>query len=85
MEILVQYNDFIKYQENYHTTYLDIKHKYRIWSKSKTSVLNNFNTINEIFDGIETEYSIINTNGNYKILFNTKSGTGYCFDLFKEL
>lgn len=43
-----------------------------------------FGLINEIFEGIETEYTINKNDDNYLIMFKTKSNTEYRFDLWNE-
>ena len=83
MEILVKLEHFLDYQKKNHTTYLDKKNKYRIWSKSKTKLLEkiDINSINEMLDGIKTFYEMFKDDkNNYKILFKTK-GNDYRFDL----
>jgi len=84
MLIMVKFNDFISYQEKYNTTYLDKLHNYQIWAKSKSFVLNGFDKVYEMFNGIETKYKIENINDDYLITFKTKSDTEYVFELKKE-
>ena len=84
MQILVKFDDFILYQEKYNTYYLDKKHSYRIWSPAKSFVLNGFKPVNEMFDGIKTEYIITNINDDFQIFFISDSGNEYKFDLKKE-
>lgn len=84
MQIVVNYKDFISYQEKYKTTYIDKENKYQIWAPSKSNILNGFQEINEIFDGIKTEYDIQKSNDNYQISFKSKSENEYKFDLVKD-
>ena len=84
MQILVNFQSFISYQEKYGTTYLDKKNKYRIWSPSKQYILNGFKKVNEMFDGIETKYNMEKNDDNYLITFTSNSGNEYRLDLFKD-
>lgn len=88
MDILVKIEDFIDYQDKYKTTYLDKKNNYRIWSRTKEKILENlegYETINEILDGTETSYNIsCDKQGNYMLIFFTKKGNKYRFDLQHE-
>lgn len=85
MNILVKYEDYKSYVEIHKSPYLDKKNKYRIWSKSKDFILNGFEEINEeIFNGTETDYNLTKNGDNYLIIFNTKSGNEYRFDIIKE-
>ena len=85
MNILVKFEHFMSYQEKYGTYYLDKKNKYSIHSNSKSTILNNFVPLNEMFDGIKTKYTLENKDNKYEIFFITDSNTEYRFDLFKEL
>jgi hypothetical protein len=86
MTIYVKYEDFINYQKEHHTFYLDKKNRYRLFSSSKQTLLNDFNQVNEMFDGIYTDYefSSESTNENICVVFYTNSDTKYRFDLSKE-
>ena len=85
MQILVKFEHFILYQEKYDTYYLDKKNKYSIRINSKSTLLNNFVKVYEMFDGIKTQYKLENKDNKYEIFFTTNSNTEYRFDLFKEL
>ena len=87
MNIKVKFDDFINYQKEHNTYYLDKKNKYRLWSNSKDSLFKSANwKINEMFDGIKTnyEFSPESTPDNMCIIFYSKSKTKYRFDLIKE-
>jgi hypothetical protein len=43
-----------------------------------------FGAIQEAFEGIETDYNIIQNGNNYLIKFKTNSGTEYRFDIWNE-
>ena len=84
MEILVKLEHFVEYQTKYNTTYLDKKVKYRIWSRSKNTILEKIDNVNEILDGTKTVYtSFKDENNNFKLIFNTKHNK-YRFDLQHE-
>lgn len=85
MQILVKYDNYISFQEKNNTFYLDKKNKYSIYSPSKSEILNGFKKINEIFEGIYTEYTIDKINNDYLIKFISNSGIEYRFDLFNEV
>lgn len=86
MTIKVKLEDFIRYQKENGTYYLDKKNKYRIWASSKSRVINGFKKVNELYDGIYTEYNFSpeSTNDNMCVTFYTKSKNKYRFDLQKE-
>lgn len=84
MYIRVKFEHFIKFQKENNTYYLDKKNKYYVYSPSKETILNGFEKVNEMFDGIETEYELQKTNNGYLILFLSKSGNEYRFDLLQE-
>lgn len=84
MYIEVKLEHFLKYQQEHNSYYLDKKNRYYINYPSKNIILNNFIKINEIFDGIETEYHVEEKDNNYLILFSTKSNNEYRFDLLLE-
>lgn len=86
MNIKVKLEDFVSYQKENGTYYLDKKNKYSIWSSSKYRVINGFKPVNELFDGIQTEYDFSpeSTNDNMCVIFYTKSKNKYRFDLQKE-
>ena len=46
--------------------------------------LNNFEPINEVFEGTETNYTIQKKGNDYLLLFKTKSNTGYRIDLIQD-
>lgn len=87
IHVKVKFDDFINYQKENGTYYLDKKYGYSIWASSKSRMLNGFKPLNEIFDGIESdyEYSPESTENKLCIIFYTKSNTKYRFDLSKEL
>ena len=80
--IHVKLKEYLNYQEKYGTTYLDKENGYRIHYAHMNKILN----INEMLDGIHTDYSFLKEKktGDYKIIFKSKSGTEYRFDLFKD-
>ena len=84
MEILVKLKHLIKYQNKYQSAYLDKKNGYRIWARTKEnhlSEIEDYNSINEMLDGIKTEYNAFKDDkNNYKLLFNSKLNN-YRFDL----
>ena len=93
MQILVSFESFLEYQEKYGTTYLDKKYNYQIWSPSKTNILNGVSKINEIFDGLKTEYTFDTTtdeiknnylSDGYLITFLSNSGNKYRLDLIQD-
>lgn len=85
MDILVKYEDYLKYIIENQSEYLDKKNKYRIWSPSKSSIINEFKPVNEeIFNGTKTEYKLVEVESGYLITFFTNSQMEYRFDLFKE-
>lgn len=85
MNILVRFDHYIDYLDKNNTNFLDRKNKYKIWTKSKSKVLNEFKSIKEeVFNGTSTEYTILKNKENYLISFKTKSGEEYRFDLIKE-
>lgn len=86
MTIKVKLEDFINYQKENGTYYLDKKNKYSIWASSKSRVINGFKPVNELFDGIQTEYDFSpeSTNDNMCVIFYTNSKNKYRFDLQKE-
>ena len=78
--ILVSMESYLNYKNKYGTDKLDENNS--IWAPSKSIFYSN--KINEIFDGIETDYEINNVNNGYKITFLSKSNTEYRFDLIKD-
>jgi hypothetical protein len=86
MNILVKFEHFSQYQKEHNTAYLDKKNGYRIWSPSKSRMLNGFKPVLEMFDGTITEYkfTVDSTVDNLCINFNTNSNTKYRLDLSKE-
>jgi len=86
MNVLVKFEHFRQYQKEHNTAYLDKKNGYRLWSHSKTRILNNFKPVLEIFDGTFTNYifSKESNENDMCIFFNTKSNTKYRLDLLKE-
>jgi hypothetical protein len=85
MQILVKFESFVSYQKKYGTVYLDKKNKYQIWSPSKQNILNGFQKVYEMFDGIKTKYDIQNNNNDYLITFTSNSGNEYRLDLIKDI
>lgn len=84
MTMIVRFDDFILYQEKYKSTYLDKKNGYAIHSPAKQKLFNNFQPINEIFEGTETDYSVKSNDNGYLMLFESNSGTNYRIDLIKD-
>ena len=85
MNILVKYEHYLLYlKENNNSDYLDRENKYRIWTKSKSLILNKFKINEEIFEGTPTEYNIVQSDNVFIITFKTKSNTEYRFDLLEE-
>lgn len=85
MQIFVKFESFLDFQNKYGTTYLDKKNRYNLYSSSKGIIRNNFNKLNEIFNGIQTQYKISERkNGNYLITFTTNSGNEYRIDLILD-
>jgi len=87
MNIKVKFEDFIKYQNEHNTYYLDKKNNYRLWTNSKKGLFKNAGwEVNEMFDGIQTNYEISpeSTSDNICVIFYTNSNTKYRFDLIKE-
>jgi hypothetical protein len=86
MNILVKFEHFIKYQDEYDTTYLDKKNGYEIWAPSKSRMLNGFKPVLEMFDGTITEYVYTSDSNDIDmcINFKTNSNTKYRLDLSKE-
>lgn len=85
INILVKFEDYISYVDEYNTTYLDKKNKYRIWCNTKGSILNRFGSVNEeIFNGTKTKYNILKNKEDFLITFKTKSKNEYRLDLIKE-
>ena len=82
MNIKVRLNDFLEYQKKYETYYLDKKYKYRLHCNSKNNLFN----VNEMFDGIETEFKYSNESIDKKfcVIFNTNSGIKYRFDFIEK-
>lgn len=85
LDIIVKLNDFILYQEKTGDYYLDKKNKYIIYSPSKNKILNNFEEVNEIFNGTKTDYVINKNNNDYLILFKSNSNINYRIDLIKDI
>ena len=85
--IPVKINDFLIYQEKYGHNRLDKWHRIQPYPNVKSSFLSNISGKifeEEIFDGIETKYTIQKVGNNYLILFKTNKGNEYRFDLINE-
>ena len=83
MQILVTFESYLNYQNKYNTTYLDKKNNYNLYSPSKNILKNN--KVDEIFDGIKTEYEICQYGMDYLITFFANSNNQYRLDLLYEL
>ena len=80
--IKVKMKDFLNYQEKYGHNRLDKWFRIDIVDSSLPKFLK---TNEEIFEGIETKYDIVERNDNHCLVkFITDSNTDYRFDLFKE-
>lgn len=73
-------SEYIIYQEKFGHSRLDKWN--RIWSPPKNKIFGYLNE--EIFNGLETKYDIIENDLNYLVRFITISGTEYRFDLLNE-
>jgi hypothetical protein len=86
MNVLVKFEHFIQYQKENKTFYLDKKNHYYVFHPSKTTMLNRFKPVLEIFDGTITEYKFTSDSNDNDIciIFKTNSNTKYRLDLSKE-
>lgn len=83
MQILVNFEHYLNYQKRYNTTYLDKKNNYNLYSPSKNI---RGVKINEIFDGIKTDYKVKkDVRGYYFITFSSNSGNKYRLDLIYDM
>jgi hypothetical protein len=84
MQILVSFESYLNHQNKYNTTYLDKKNNYNLYSPSKNILKSN--KVDEIFDGIKTEYKIKKINSiDYLITFFANSSNQYRLDLLNDL
>lgn len=84
MNVLVKLEDYIRFVEENKTPYLDRQNGYRLWHNSKDKILGRYHELNEVLEGIETDYQKMKSGENWLILFKTKSGNEYRLDLIKE-
>ena len=84
--IYVRREDYLRYYEKYGHARLDRWN--RIIPPETKGMMFAYNSgriyEEELFDGIETDYSFEEIGDNYKILFTTNSGNEYRFDLLNE-
>ena len=87
--IRVTLKDFVIYNEKNVSSYLDKKNGYEINAPSKSNLTKkifNIKTLNEeIFEGTKVEYSVINQNDNYTLIFESSNGNKYRIDLIIDI
>lgn len=83
-KIEVKIEDYKSYLEKYKSEYLDKKNM--IFTNGKKSFINKLFKVNEeeIFNGLETKYTIQKNGDDYLISFDSNSNIKYRFDLLKE-
>ena len=85
--IYVRREDFLLYQEKYGHSRLDRWNRILPYPSGKGMMFAyNSGRIyeEELFDGIETDYSLEKRGNDYLIIFNTNSGNEYRFDILNE-
>mgnify|MGYP001377380110 CR=1 FL=1 len=83
LHIRVKIKDYERYFEKYGHARLDRWNRIIPDVNTLPKFIRKFNE-EEIFDGIETPYELIENNNGYLILFKSNSNTEYRFDLLKE-
>jgi len=83
--ILVKVDDYLNYKSKFNTNKLDENNEIYTSGSFPPKFIRDKFKINELFDGTESEYSIVKRSNNHILInFNSSLNNEYRIDLFKE-